>query len=439
MYPMKRIVLITFLVFFQIQVIQPQEKSTSISLEDVLTSVKKNNRGIKVSEQELHSVKAEFNQTKAVFLPNITVSHTGVSTTNPLMAFGSKLNQGIITQNHFNPAELNNPSAIQNFTTKATIEQPLINIDGFYQRKAAKSKLKATEFKTKRAKEYILFEAEKAYYQLQFAYKTIEILKTIQEAIVENKRLIDAYYKQGLLQKSDVLALEVRVLEIESQLQFAKSNLKNASNYVSFFMGDQTQKMLKPKSTLALKSLSTNSQKLSENRADIKALKAVSNSYKVLYQSQQRSYLPTLNAFGSYEINSNKLLTGGTSGYLVGFQLNWKLFQGFKRIGANQKSKALYKKSEIELQEHLFKSKLNYQKTQRNLIDIQHKLELSKKAMLQSKEALRIKKNRFKQGLEKTSDLLQSEALYAQKVLDFNQTILEYNNAQSYLIFLIKE
>ncbi len=35
--------------------------------------------------------------------------HTGISTTNPLMAFGSKLNQEILTQADFNPDLLNNP------------------------------------------------------------------------------------------------------------------------------------------------------------------------------------------------------------------------------------------------------------------------------------------------------------------------------------------
>lgn len=37
------------------------------------------------------------------FLPNITASHTGMATTNLLMALGSKLNQEIITTNEFNP------------------------------------------------------------------------------------------------------------------------------------------------------------------------------------------------------------------------------------------------------------------------------------------------------------------------------------------------
>ena len=66
--------------------------------------------------------------------------------------------------------------------------------------------------------------------QLQLAYKTVEVLEKTREAAMENKRLAENSFKQGYLQKSDVLAVEVRVTEIDNQLQYAKSNIHNASN-----------------------------------------------------------------------------------------------------------------------------------------------------------------------------------------------------------------
>ncbi len=63
------------------------------------------------------------------------------------MAFGSKLNQEILTQNDFNPALLNDPSQIENYATKFEIQQPLINVDGIYQRKAAKTKMQAMHYR----------------------------------------------------------------------------------------------------------------------------------------------------------------------------------------------------------------------------------------------------------------------------------------------------
>ena len=72
------------------------------------------------------------------------------------------------------------------------------------------------------------------------------------------------------------------------------------------------------------------------------------------------------------------------------------------------------------------------------LLDAENKLKLTKLALDQSGESMRIRTNRFKQGLEKTSDLLLVETQYSQKQLEYYQTIFEYNYAQSYLNFLTK-
>ena len=152
------------------------------------------------------------------------------------MAFGSKLNQEILTQADFNPALLNDPETIQNFATKLEIQQPLINVDGIFQRKAAKSKMEAMSLKTKRTEDYIAFEVDKAYMQLQLAYKAVDVLEKALEAANANKKLADNSYEQGYLQRADVLNVEVRVTEVKNQLQQAKSNVQNASNYLSFLI-----------------------------------------------------------------------------------------------------------------------------------------------------------------------------------------------------------
>lgn len=170
-----------------------------ISKTEVWSKVSNNNTSIKISEQEFKQARADFRQTNAIFLPNITASHTAIATTNPLMAFGSKLNQEILTQNDFNPALLNNPSQIENYATKFEIQQPLINIDGIYKRKAAKSKMEAMSLKTERTEDYLAFEVNKAYMQLQLAYKAVEVLEKAFKAANANKKLADNSLKQGFL------------------------------------------------------------------------------------------------------------------------------------------------------------------------------------------------------------------------------------------------
>ncbi|HLV15184.1 MAG TPA: TolC family protein [Xanthomarina sp.] len=427
--------LITFLTLgfsFQAQDLVP------ITKEEVLAKVSEKNTSIKISQEEFNQAKADYNQTNAVFLPNITASHTGIATTNPLMAFGSKLNQEILTQNDFNPALLNNPSQIQNFSTKIEIQQPLINLDGIYQRKAAKSKMEAMSLKTDRTQEYLAFEVEKAYMQLQLAYKGVAVLEKALDAANANKALADNSFKQGYLQRADVLNVEVRVTEVQNQLQSARSNVQNASNYLSFLMNDESYVIYTPTDSLTVEVVSMTDPKVSENRSDIKAMELASNAYEAMNKADKMAFLPRLNAFGSYELYDDQIFQADANGYLFGAQLSWDIFQGSKRFGKAQKSKAEFEKSKLEYKQYVSQSNLELNKAKRAFLDAENKLKLNQLALEQSEESLRIRTNRFKEGLEKTSDLLLAETQYAQKQLEYYQTIFEYNYAQAYLQFLTK-
>ncbi|QXP52783.1 TolC family protein [Cellulophaga sp. HaHa_2_1] len=410
-----------------------------ITKTKVQTKVSEHNTAIKISEEEFTQAQADYRQTNAVFLPNITASHTAMATTNPLMAFGSKLNQEILTANDFSPALLNDPSQIENYATKFEIQQPLINFDGLYQRKAAKSKMDAMSLKTERTQDYLVFEVDKAYMELQLAYKAMEVLEKALDAANANKKLADDSFKQGYLQRADVLNVEVRVTEIQNQLQTTKSNVQNASNYLSFLMNDKTYVVYIPADELTVSTLTIEDKTISENRSDIKAMQLASNAYEAMNKADKMAFLPRLNAFGSYELYDDQIFQGDANGYLFGAQLSWDIFQGAKRFGKVQKSKSEFEKSKLEYNQYVSQSNLELNKAKRSFLDSKNKLKLSALAMEQSEESLRIRTNRFKEGLEKTSDLLLADTQYAQKQLEYYQTIFEYNYAQAYLQFLTKE
>jgi len=412
----------------------------SITKDEVLTKVKESNNTLKMAEQDVLVAKGDFNQTNAILLPNISVSHTGIATTNPLMAFGSKLNQEILTAADFNPDLLNDPSQIEDFATRVEVQQPLINFDGMYQRKAAKAKLTATELQSSRTEDYLALEVEKAYMQLQLAYKTVSVLEKAQETALENKRIANNSYKQGYLQKSDVLSIEVRVTEIDNQLQYAKSNILNASNYLSVLMNTDESEILKPSDSLSITSYaSTTDINLSENRKDILAMNSATEAYRQMHKADQMAFLPRLNAFGTYELHDDDIFQGQAQGYLFGAELKWNLFEGSKRFGKSQKSKAEYDKSKLQLEQYKSESQLELNKAKRGFEDAQNKLKLTKLALEQSEESLRIRTNRFKQGLEKTTDLLLSETQYSQKQLEYYATVFQHNYALAYVQFLTKE
>ncbi len=427
-----------WLLFFAFQMGIAQV-TTLISKEEVIAKVKESNNTLKIAEQDVLAAKGDFNQTNAILLPNISVSHTGIATTNPLMAFGSKLNQEILTSADFNPNLLNDPNQIEDFATRVEIQQPLLNFDGIYQRKAARAKWTATELQSERTQDYIDLEIEKAYMQLQLAYKTVDVLKKAKETALENKRIANNSFAQGYLQKSDVLAVEVRVTEIDNQLQYAKSTILNTSNYVSVLMSTDSDQILKPSDSLTVVNQAISTEILLENRKDILAMNSATEAYRQMHKADQMAFLPRLNAFGTYELHDDEIFQGSANGYLFGAELKWNLFEGSKRFGKSQKSKAEYDKSKLQLAQYKSESKLELNKAKRSYQDAQNKLKLTKQALQQSEESLRIRTNRFEQGLEKTTDLLMAETQYSQKQLEYYATIFQHNYALAYVQFLTKE
>jgi outer membrane protein TolC len=437
---MKKINVVLILASLSISVTGFSQDTLAISKKEIWQKASDKNLQIKMANQDFKSAQADYRQSNAVFLPSISASHTAISTTNPLMAFGSKLNQEILTAADFNPALLNNPAKTQNFATKIEVLQPLINVDGFYGRQAAKSKMEAFQLQTERTKEYLELEVNKAFMQLQLGYKAVAVLEKANATGDANLKLIENYFKQGILQKTDLLSVQVRVNEIKNQLQYAKSNVQNASDYLGFLLNeDTTNKVYKPiealENSIVIETINTT---LPANRKDIQAMDKSSEAYAKMLQSSKMNFLPRLNAFGSYELYDDTFLGTNAKGYLVGAQLSWSVFDGYKSIGKMEKAKADFQKSEIENQQYKAQSQLDLNKANRQLKDAENKVNLSKLALEQSQEAYRIRSNRFTQGLEKTTDLLQSETQMSQKELEFLQAVFEYNFTQEYVQFLTK-
>ena len=427
--------IIFFLLLIVVQLALSQE-STLVSKNEVLAKVLENNTSIKISDYEIAIARGDYSQTNVFFLPNISVSHTAITTNNPLMTFGSKLNQEILTTADFNPDLLNNPSQIQDYITKVEINQPIINVDGIYQRRAASAKLMATKLQSGRTKDYVALNVEKVYMNLQLAYKAVGVLEKAKETALENKRLANNSFKQGYLQKADVLSVDVRVTEVDNQLQYAKSNILNASNELSFLMNDDTYNIMKPSDSLTIITENITISKLSENRKDIKAMQQVTEAHQQKYKADKMGFLPRLNAFGSYELHDDQIFQGDANGYLLGAALSWNVLEGTKRFGKAKKSKAEFEKSKSQYQEYVAKSHVDLKKAYRMYQDAKNKLALTTLALEHSKESLRIRSNRFKQGLERTTDLLITETQYVQKQLEYYTAVFQHNYALAYIKFL---
>ncbi|WP_321282004.1 TolC family protein [Marinifilum fragile] len=437
------IYLLTFvLTFANISKVFSQEAELKLSLKDALLKAAQNNRQINKAKEQGKAAKAEFRQTNSVFLPNLNLSHTAITTNDPLAAFGFKLKQEITTQADFNPVLLNDPDRIENYNTKIEVQQPILNFDGLYERKAANAKMEAVDFTTERTIKFTKFEVKKAYYQLELAQEAVNVIEKSLETAKSALQLTQDNLEQGYVKEADLLSAKVRVLELNNQLADAKNNQKQAGEFLAYILGLDIQTVIVTTEKLDHKpSLlqAINKDQDEGMRSDIMAYKKSLEARENMLKSEKMRFLPRLNAFGTYEWNDSQLLGTSANNYMIGASLSWDIFSGYKNVGKVQKAKAELKIAKLDLADYQSKSSMEIQGAKRNLKVAFDRIEMSKMAKNQAEEAFRIRTNRYKQGLEKTIDVLQSESMAMMKNLDYINSLYQYHVAVFQLELLLEK
>lgn len=408
----------------------------NLSLSQAFEVAKQNNAKVMISKIDEEKSKAEYKKMDAIFLPQVSLGYTAMATNNPLNAFGFLLQQETVTAMDFDPNKLNDPGNSMDFMLKAEVKQPLLNLDMLYARKARGKQQEIYQHQTQRTEDYILFEVEKAYLQLQYSYLSQEILKSSLEDVQNIYKLVNNFYQQGLIQKSDVLNAKVQVNTIETLLQKTKSSVLNSQDQLKLQMGVENEATFEVEPFSQYATLAKE-EDLSMNRSDIMAMNKMIEASDIMIKSSKMSFLPKLNAFASYQLNDSNLFGFNANSYLAGISLQWNIFSG-NQIKNDIKIQNIEKsKREEELALMVKESRLEINKTKRNIQDLESEIEKQKASLEHAQEAFRITENRYKAGLVSTRDLLVAQSTVSEKKVLLAQTQLGYNITQAYLNFLL--
>lgn len=401
-----------------------------LTLAETLRRVAANNRALRVADLEHRISTAQFRQTDAIFLPQVSVSYNAMLTNNPLNAFGFLLQQSGVTMESFNPATLNHPSATDLYTTSLDVKMPIFNLDMTYARKGAKAMENAARHKAVYTLANLQFEAQKAYTQLQFAHRAKAVLEQTLSDVKTIRQTVANFEAQGLAQRSDVLNADLQVSTIETALAKAQSNVANASEGLAMLIGmDETGNVVfRPDSLSQL--LGLGSGDFTEQRADVLSMKAALDATQQMARSAKAALMPKLNAFGSYQFNNGKPLAFKNDSYMIGINLTWNVFQGSQHRQKAQAARLQADKMHDELRLHLDRSRVEVEKLKRDILDLAYEIRQQQTGVAQAEEALRIVRNRHKEGLASTTDLLQAQAQLSQQQLGLAQTIMQHNIAQ---------
>lgn len=409
-------------------------QTEDLQLDDAISQAQKNNNQILIAANNAQQAKAQYHQTDAIFLPQINLSYTAMTSNNPLNAFAYKLQQQSITQYDFNPDLLNHPQNTSDFMTKAMLQQPVFNLDMIYQRKAAKTQIDIATLQQARTKDYVAFQTTSEFMQLQLSYEVVKVLEEALGTARAMYKFTKDHYDQGYLQKSDLLNAEVQLKATETQLATAQSMIKDHSDNLSLLMNRPTGTVYTVDSLIPNEA--PEDIELPNDRADFAAMNKALNAYDLMIKGTKMSLIPKVNGFATYQINDPKIAEFHNDSYLAGVQLSWNIFQGNTVHSTVSKQKLQLEQTNLQLTGMKDQGRKELEAAYRKLDDAAYQITQTSTAVQQAQEALEILQNRYRQGLAGSTDMLMAQTQLSQQKLAYRQAVLMQNMTIAYIQFL---
>jgi outer membrane protein TolC len=415
---------------------QPLPSDTSrtvrLSVEEALRRARTESFPVRRADAEVDAATARRRQTLGLFLPQITASERGVATTDPVNAFGLTLKQERFTQQDFAVDALNTPDRVDHFGTQVEVRQPLLNLDGLFERRAAGDAARAAARQRERTRATVAFRVKKGYYGLLLAERRVAVIDSALDAARATRDQAQALYEEGIINRADQLAAAVRVSALESRRTEAVAARRTAADRLRFLIGIEDDVAIAPTDTLALEDTTlapVSVRAVNRRRSDMQALRLRTDAARETVRARWLAFVPTLNARGtSGWYDDTPFGTRGRS-WTAGVSLSWSLFEGYQQIGRAQQAEAELQRAEIALQQQSLQNEVAINAACRDLEAARERIEQARRAVEQAEESLRIRADRYAEGMARTTDLLQAEATLAERRLAALQALYDHNVA----------
>lgn len=403
-------------------------------MNDAINQSLKNNPAIKAANFNLKSFIYEEKAAGSLRLPKIDFQEKAARTTNPMWAFGTKLNQERITISDFNPLSLNNPDAINNFSSVLSLIIPIYAggkiINGL---KIAEFGKKAAILNLEQVKENTIKNTIKTYLKLLLVKKNLEVLHLAINSAKANLKLVQSRYGSGFSVKSDLLRAKVRLSTLEQKKFKARGCIKIARAYFNAAMGLPINTFSDAVETLEIIQPVKNKVDVFinmaiNNRNEIKIMKIQEAIAQKAINMAKADHLPMINAFGNYEMDSENFGSHG-SNYTIGALISFNIFNGNKINSQIHSARAKLMRIKELTNATELKVRVDVREAYCHGISAWESIKVAKTTIHQAEESLRIIKNRYENGLVTMVSLLDGDLALEEARTNYYKSVYDYRVA----------
>jgi outer membrane protein TolC len=300
------------------------------------------------------------------------------------------------------------------------LEASQLLFDGTYLvgLQAAKTYKELSIRNSKRTKIETAVAVSKAYYSVLVSNEQLGLLDANLVRLHKSLHDIEAYYKNGLVEKVDVDRLRVLANNLETERENVLRLLALNTNLLKFQMGMPIETNLTLSDSIKELSLTADvlvSDSLAyKNRIEFSLGQTQKKLNELNLKRYKSEFLPSIVAFGStsnsYQNNSfSNLYSNYYPTSLVGLKLSLPIISGGQRIYKIKNARLEVQKSANDLAnlQNGINLEINHAKT--SFLNGLQSLENQKRNMELSKEVLRISKVKYEQGVGSSLEVTAAE------------------------------
>ena len=386
------------------------DAAVMLSLTDAVRNALANNYEIRAFKNTLSASNEDIGVARSFLLPRLNFEERFMSTTNPTYAFMAKLNQERFSQTDFALNSLNSPSAISDFQTSLSFEQPIFTKKAYVGIEMARLEHTAKNEEYMRKREDIAFRVTQAYLTVVKTREQVSMADKTLEDTREHLRIAELRLKANLGLFSDTLRATTAVTEAEQQLISIRKNLAIAGRYLSLLLGTQeTVDVAGVYPPIPVRDMEYY-KNAALSRKDIQSMEALHENAKSSIALSEAAYWPTVGVGGSYQMNDQRYPVGSEgSSWIVTAFLRWELFDGTKR--EHELAQARYRTAEAEerLKGLIDKVSFKVYESYLGIDEARKNLELSQSELKTAEEGNRLVKIRYENSLSPLVDLMDTQ------------------------------
>ena len=364
-----------------------------------------NSPDVRIALQRIKGAQAAVVAAQSAYYPSIGLSAGYGRTNNPMYSFGNILNQGQFTQD----IDFNNPGTSDNLNMTGSVQYRFYN-GGSDEAgiRAARAGEQAARFEQEAMYSRLGFEVVRSFYSIVQAEENVEARESALKAIEVSLQAAQARFDAGDLLKADLLNLEVQKSRAAENLILARHGLELVKRGFLNLLGlkqgsaeidtaQQARQAVPEKPTY-------------EQRPELTRLNALLEAAEAKVRKARGGYYPSADLFGSYQVDKGfEFDEGSGNSWMAGVKVNYNLFNGHRTSA--EVNRATAELAEIREQRQKLELAFNYEIEQASLSfkQAEERLQVTKKMVEQAVESGRLSRERFKEGVTLSSDLIEVE------------------------------